>query len=492
MRLILTIICLFLFVTNVKANPFEEFLTKEQTFCPLENSKDSQNDPCSPEIAVPAKEKDDAAKDSISPKGATKKTSKRVSKSTIQQTKSVSLGKIKVVFFWGEGCPHCAMEKPFLESLVDRFPEMEIMAYEVLKNKENALLFQSIASAYGIKASGVPATFIGNKAFLGFTEGIAMDIERAVEECSTTPCINPLERALRGASQNQEITAREGMNAKEAASGQEVINIPFIGHTDVSNMALPLMTLVIAGLDSFNPCAFFVLFSLLGLLIHAKSRKKMALIGGVFVFFSGFMYFLFMAAWLNFFLIMGEMSLITTLAGLVSVVIAGINIKDFFIFKKGVSLTISDDAKGKLFDKMRRLLRSTSTVSMLFGTIVLAVAANAYELLCTAGFPMVFTRILTLNNLPPLQYYSYLALYNLIYVIPLLVIVTVFTVSLGKRQLSEEQGRFLKLLSGLMMLGLGMALLIKPSLLNNVLISVLFLLGALLISLFLSLTLKAK
>jgi len=101
-------------------------------------------------------------------------------------------------------------------------------------------------------------------------------------------------------------------------------------------MSLPVITLVIAGLDSFNPCAFFVLFSLLGLLIHAQSRKKMFLIGSVFVFFSGFIYFLFMAAWLNLFLVMGQVEIITKIAGSVAVVIAAINIKDFFIFKKGV------------------------------------------------------------------------------------------------------------------------------------------------------------
>ncbi|MCX8070607.1 MAG: hypothetical protein N2738_08910, partial [Thermodesulfovibrionales bacterium] len=109
-------------------------------------------------------------------------------------------------------------------------------------------------------------------------------------------------------------------------------------------------------------------------------------------------------------------------------------------------------------------------------------AANTYELLCTAGFPMVFTRVLTLNNLSLFHYYMYLVFYNLIYIIPLLLIVIFFTVSLGKRQLSESEGRFLKLLSGMMMLGLGLTLLIKPALLNNIVISMMILGGAILLS----------
>jgi hypothetical protein len=209
----------------------------------------------------------------------------------------------------------------------------------------------------------------------------------------------------------------------------------------------------------------------------------MMLVGGVFVFFSGFIYFLFMAAWLNLFLVMGNVAVITRIAGGVTLFIAAINIKDFFLFKKGVSLTIPDSAKPRLFDRMRRLLRSTSLFSILAGTTVLAIMANSYELLCTAGFPMVFTRILTLNHLTTASYYLYLVFYNFIYIIPLFIIVLMFTITLGGRKLSEWQGRTLKLVSGMMMLGLGGVLLVEPALLNNVIISFFLLAGAIATSL---------
>ena len=186
-----------------------------------------------------------------------------------------------------------------------------------------------------------------------------------------------------------------------------------------------------------------------------------------------------MAAWLNLFLVMGHVAVITGIAGAVSILIAGINIKDFFLFKQGISLSIPESAKPKLFDRMRKLLRSTSLLSILLGATVLAVVANFYELLCTAGFPMVFTRILTLNNLSTTGYYLYLLLYNCIYVIPLLIIVLAFTLTLGRRQLSEWQGRVLKLVSGTMMLGLGGVLLINPALLNSIVVSFVILVSAL-------------
>jgi hypothetical protein len=60
----------------------------------------------------------------------------------------------------------------------------------------------------------------------------------------------------------------------------------------------------------------------------------------------------------------------------------------------------------------------------------------------------------------------------------LLLIVVLFTVTLGKKKISEKEGRLLKLLSGGMMMGLGSILLLKPELLNNMLVSVGVIFGA--------------
>jgi len=144
-----------------------------------------------------------------------------------------------------------------------------------------------------------------------------------------------------------------------------------------------------------------------------------------------------------------------------------LNVKDYFWFKQGPSLSIPEGAKPGLFKRMRTLVTADRLGTMLIGTVVLALAANSYELLCTAGFPMVFTRVLTLHDLTPAAHYGYLAFYNLIYILPLLAIVLVFTYTLGTRKLTEQQGRVLKLLSGFMMLGLGLVMLIAPELLSR-------------------------
>lgn len=362
--------------------------------------------------------------------------------------------RVNLYFFWGEGCPHCAAAKPFLKKLASENPELDIHSYEVFNNEANLERLNKMASSLGAEAKGVPVFIIGDRMYTGYSDEIGDEIQKRVQFCTKHGCRDPA-----------------AAPPKAGAVRPGVLKVPLVGNVSPTSFSLPVMTLVIAGLDSFNPCAFFVLLFLLGLLIHTHSRKKMAVIGGTFVMFSGLVYFAFMAAWLNLFLVVGHLSAVTVIAGVVALFMALLNIKDFFFFHRGLSLLIPEKAKPNLFERMRNLLRTGSAAGLLAGTAVLAIAANSYEIICTAGFPMLFTRLLTLHSLSPPEYYSYLAFYNIIYVIPLAVIVTITVMTLGSRKLTVWQGRVLKLVSGLMMLCLSLIMLIEPGLLNNAAIS---------------------
>ncbi len=374
-------------------------------------------------------------------------------------------GKTVVYFFWGNGCPHCAQEETFLGALKKKYPMLEVREFEVWRNSKNADFFHTVMKAAGAKSVGVPATIVGDRLFFGFNSRTATAIESSLLKCIEQGC--PETEAV--------VSGLSGNRMKEEKS----ISVPLLGELDPAAVSLPLLTVVLGGLDSFNPCAFFVLLFLLSLLIHVRSRGRMLFIGGIFVLFSGIIYFVFMAAWLNIFLIIGQMAAITMTAGIIAVIIASINIKEFFSFKRGISLTIPERAKPKLYERMRGLVRSRSIPALTAGTIALAVMANFYELLCTAGFPMVYTRVLTLHNLTAGQYYLYLAFYNIVYMVPLAVIVTLITITLGSRKLTEWQGKQLKLLSGTMMLFLGILLLVRPALLNNAVAATLLLIVSL-------------
>lgn len=360
-------------------------------------------------------------------------------------------------FFWGEGCPHCTRAKHFLDGLKKRHPSLELRSYEVLSDERNLELLMEMARSHGTEARGVPMFFIGGRYFSGFSDETGRKIEAEVER-------------VKGAAPSQvPVLPLDG----------DRLQLPLLGTVDSSSLSLPVFTIVIAGLDSFNPCAFFVLLFLLSLLIHAHSRQRMLIIGGTFVLFSGLIYFIYMAAWLNLFLFFGGVAMITVIAGVVAMVIALINIKDFLFFHKGISLVIPEKAKPRLFERMRTIVHTGSFGGMIGATVVLALAANTYEVFCTAGFPMVYTRALTLEHLPTGMFYLYLVLYNVVYVIPLACIVLVFVITLGSRKLTEWQGRVLKLLSGVMMLALAVVLLVQPAWLNDPFVSIGLLLGSL-------------
>jgi hypothetical protein len=102
-------------------------------------------------------------------------------------------------------------------------------------------------------------------------------------------------------------------------------------------------------------------------------------------------------------------------------------------------------------------------------------------MLCTGGFPVVFTRVLTLDEVPQLASYAYLALYCFVYVLPALAIVLLFTVTLGSRGVTVDEARNLKLLSGLLMLGFGVMLLLAPDLLTDLGATIALLGGAIIV-----------
>ena len=151
-----------------------------------------------------------------------------------------------------------------------------------------------------------------------------------------------------------------------------------------------------------------------------------------------------------------------------AVFVGAVNVKDFFLFEHGLTLSIPESKKPDIFRRSRTILAAENLPAMLAATIFLAVAANFYELLCTAGFPMVYTRLLTLADLSAVGRYGYLAAYNLIYVLPLALIVIFFARTLGARKLTEREGRLLKLMSGVMMLELGAILLFAPERVSQV------------------------
>jgi hypothetical protein len=150
------------------------------------------------------------------------------------------------------------------------------------------------------------------------------------------------------------------------------IETRWLGRLSAGELGLPLFTIVIGLLDGFNPCAMWVLLFLLSLLVNLRNRVKMALVAGTFVAVSGLVYFAFMAAWLNMFLLIGLSRPIQIGLGGIALLVGAVNVKDFFALRRGISLSIPESAKPGLYARIRRILQADNLAGALAGIVILA------------------------------------------------------------------------------------------------------------------------
>lgn len=235
-------------------------------------------------------------------------------------------------------------------------------------------------------------------------------------------------------------------------------------------LPLPLFTFIIALVDGFNPCNLFVLTLLLGLLVSAShSRKRIYAVGYTFVLVVFVVYFLFMAAWLNIFKFIGFIDPLRIGIAVLALAAGAINCKDFFWFRKGITLMIQEEHKRpllKMIDKMKGKIMYASMPALIFSSMALAAFASLVELPCTAGFPIIYSGVLAGKYVThSLGSYAYLLFYNLVYVLPLTVVIGIVGYTFHGKEISKKQMGIIKLIGGLIMIALGIVLLVNPALL---------------------------
>lgn len=347
-----------------------------------------------------------------------------------ESAQSASKSNVLEVFV-RDGCPHCAEAKTYLPQFASERPWLKI-AYRPVDTDITArddLIEHSRAS--GVWPPGVPTFVFNGDVLVGFE--------------------NP-----------QRSAAKLAALVDTGLIKEESIDTGLFGRISVSSMGLPLFTLAIGLLDGFNPCAMWVLLFLLSMLVHLKDRLRMALIAGTFVLASGTVYYAFMAAWLNAFLLVGMSKAINYVIASIAILIGVVNIKDYFGVSNGFSLSIPASAKPGLYARMRATVLSDSLLLSLTAAAVLAIIVNFVELVCTAGFPAIYTSILAQQQLTNAEHYAYLGLYILGYMADDTLMVGSAVIALSSQKLTERAGQWLKLLSGVVMLLLGAVMLLKP------------------------------
>lgn len=329
----------------------------------------------------------------------------------------------RMLFFFGLDCPRCAEAKPFVDALEREGVSVERI--EVRASPEGRRRFQQTVGRLRLSAAGIPLFVVGERSVVGY----------------------------RGRATEDEVRA-----LLEAHEGRRTVALPLIGEVDPARSWL-LFTVVIGLVDGINPCAIYVLVALLGILLHVRSRARVLLFGGTFVVMSGVVYFLFMTAWLGFFLVAGLSRALTVVLGVALVAMGLVNLKELVWFEQGPSLMVPDKAKPGLFRRMRAIAASQSIFLAMLGIGVLAFVVNLVELGCTLGLPAIYTRLLAARGGAR---FAWLALYNVMYVVPLAAIVLVFAIGLRRLALTERGAKVLKAISGALLVTFGLLFVVWP------------------------------
>jgi thiol-disulfide isomerase/thioredoxin len=363
---------------------------------------------------------------------------------------------IEIKIFYSKTCPHCHDEMVFLEKLEKKYCDINVQSFLVNDNEE---LLNNLYKQYEVPEEingfpvygATPITFIRDRYFLGFRneETTGREIEAYINESKGEQCATT--------SENEEES------------------ISFLGFNLSFDKTPPLLLAIVLGvLDGFNACAMVALAFLLTMLISTGTRKNLVLIGGTFILVSGLVYYFFTAAWLNLFLISKNLTIITNVVGAIVLIFASFLLRDYF---KGIVCRICRINPGKeniltktqrkYFSKLKKLTKSNLSLPiMLLGVALIAVGINSIELVCSFGFPLVFTRLLTSFNLSAFSYYFYIFIYILFYMIDDFVIFLFAVFTLKITSISEKYLKAVKLISGIVLIILGLIMLFKPEFLS--------------------------
>lgn len=390
---------------------------------------------------------------------------------------SAQQNKLNITLYYGDGCPHCEAASQYLNTIIPTFDETIILykEKEVYYNKENSREMARIAQEKGIKQIGVPFLLIGDDYLVGYRNDQTSGNEikqliqdnlllTEIQQSTIAGEINPTEQSSESA--NTVISNETGENNdQDTVTKSKDIDLPIVGKINPVNISLPFLTILIAAIDGFNPCAMWTLLFLISLLLGMKDRKRMWILGTTFIISSALVYFLFLAAWFNFFYFFAYVAWIKIGIGLLALATSIYYLRDFVVNKDGACKVSNNDNKKKVFQKLEYYAKSQKLLFALAGIIGLAFAVNLVELVCSAGLPAIYTNILSLSDLNTWKYYSYLVLYILVFMIDDLFVFFVAMVSLKAVGLESKYARFSHLAGGILLFLIGLILLFKPELL---------------------------
>lgn len=370
---------------------------------------------------------------------------------------------VNIYLFWGSDCPHCADAKEVLEPYINAHDNIDYKKFEVYYNTDNQKLMQSVGSALGINSSGVPLIVVGDKSYTGFSNKTGDDIKDRLEYCSLQACPDSVAEVVGVPKPDARDFSTDKQRSSDSPSNN-IIDLPFIGRVNASTISLPVLTVIIGLIDGFNPCAMWALLFIITMLIGMKDRKKMWIYGSTFIFTSAAVYFVFMAAWLNLFMFIGHILWVRTAIGLFAIGIGAYYLYDWYQNRTGCAVSGKETRK-VMFARLKKIVKQQNIWLGLGGIMLLAASVNVVELACSAGLPVLYTGILSSSGLATWQYYAYMLLYILFFMLDDLVIFAIAMKTLKVVGIESKYTRMTRLVGGVAMCAIGLLLIFAPQVL---------------------------
>jgi cytochrome c biogenesis protein CcdA/glutaredoxin len=326
-----------------------------------------------------------------------------------------------VYFFFNRNCGECLKTLPFVEKFATDNPSVKIAYVDVMASEENLALFKNFKEYYGTGPISVPSVFIGNITLSGYDE-ITADLPSAVNQTIANPPVIP---------------------PKVTEPGEK------------EELTLPLI-IVSALVDGINPCAFSVLIFLLITIMALGSRRKVLIVGTTFIlavftfyFFSGLGIFTLIQT-------AGISRLISFIAALIALGAGILSIASVLVGEAGpVILSIPASRKGVIDQYIRKAsIPAAFAVGLLVGM---------FELPCTGGIYLAILSLLS-NRVTLIEGIPYLLVYNLFFVLPLIIILAIFTWGVPVERLDQLRTgsrRTVRVIMGVVMIALGIILLLE-------------------------------
>ena len=214
--------------------------------------------------------------------------------------------------------------------------------------------------------------------------------------------------------------------------------------------------------DSVNPCAIAVLtMVLMTILIQNPEKKKKVLYGGlafVSAVFVGYLVYgtIIVQLFRGFAEFLRENSVyVYNGLAILAMVIGALNIKDFFMYKKG---GIATEMPIFLRPKVKKI---TEKITSTKGAFIIGFIVTLFLLPCTIGPYIIASGLL--SDLGVLGALPWLIYYNILFVLPMLIIVGLIYFGLTRVQdvsgWKDKNIKILHLIAGILLFAVGISLL---------------------------------